>query len=122
MVGYKVEVKNMSETDHQRIKNWLVDGEWHCSTELDFMRDARKRISELNDPIEIIAGIPCDGRCGQVHKSKNLKMRRLIQPLNGPSTLKISDSTLENSGFRPRNDKMAVPTPLFNFHSYNFKH
>ena len=55
MVGYKVEVKNMSETDHQRIKNWLVDGEWHCSTELDFMRDARKRISELNDPIEIIA-------------------------------------------------------------------
>ena len=79
-------------TDHQRIFDWLQDGQWHCSTELDnmHMRDARKRISELNKPYPkdnpLIAGIPCDGRYNTIHKSKNLKMRRLIQkrPLGVP--------------------------------------
>ena len=70
-------------TDHQKILSWLSDGEWHCSIELDFCRDARKRISELNAPYPkdepLIAGIPCDGRCNTIHKSKNLKMRRLLQ-------------------------------------------
>lgn len=69
--------------DHQRILEWLADGEWKCSTELDYMRDARKRMSELNEPYPkdepLIDGIPCDGRCNTIHKSKNLKMRRLTQ-------------------------------------------
>ena len=64
-------------TDHQRIKKWLSDGQWHCSTELDYMRDARKRMSELVKGGVPIEGISCDGRCGKVHKSKTLKMRRL---------------------------------------------
>jgi len=70
----------MKTTDHIRILDWLSDGAWKCSTEMDFMRDARKKISELVKSGYNIEGIPCDGRCGTVHKSKNLKMRRLVIP------------------------------------------
>ena len=71
--------------NHQQILEWLADGEWHCSIELDdmHMRDARKRMSELNAPYPknepLIDGISCDGRCNTKHKNKNLKMRRLVQ-------------------------------------------
>lgn len=68
-------------TDHERIKTWLADLDWHCSDTLDYMRDARKRISEMNEGYPkdnlLIEGVPCDGRCGIIHKSKTLKMRRL---------------------------------------------
>ena len=80
------------ETDHQRILNWLSDGQWHCSTELDYMRDARKRISELNKPEVRIDGISCDGRCGTTHKSKSLKMRRLMAFLSPSESFQVAET------------------------------
>src|SRR3990167_3218990 len=78
----------MKTTDHIRILDWLSDGAWKCSTEMDFMRDARKKISELVKSGYNIEGIPCDGRCGTIHKSKNLKMRRLVIPFpEAPTSL-----------------------------------
>ena len=73
-------------TDHTRILEWLSDGTWKCSTEIDFMRDARKRISELRQKGYRIEGIPCDGRCGVRHHSR-LYMRRLVA--QNPTTGKI---------------------------------
>jgi len=105
-------------TDHQRILEWLKNGDWRCSTELDFMRDARKRISELIKSGVKIDGIPCDGRCGKIHKNKNLKMRKL---LSSPTTC---NSTLANFNEAPK-DKELYPKrefeasrgqkPLFSF-------
>ena len=68
----------MQETNHKQIINWLSDGNWHCGSEIGYMWDLRKRISELIKSGYQIEGIPCDGRCGIVHKSKTLKMRRLV--------------------------------------------
>ena len=100
-------------TDHERIKTWLADLNWHCSDTLDYMRDARKRISELNEGYPknnlLIECVPCDGRCGIAHRSKTLKMRRLnpkryqsSTPLSQIANLKgktgqIGISTLESS-------------------------
>ena len=58
------------------------DGNWHCSTEIEFMRDFRKRCSELNRAhheekgVEMFDSMPCDKRCGQNHES-NIHMYRL---------------------------------------------
>lgn len=66
----------------QLIYDYLEDGEWHCMTHPGFfMKDDRKRISELNQMGILIEGMPCDGRCGIKHTSKVL-MRRLA-----PSTI-----------------------------------
>ena len=55
-------------------------GEWVCSTAYEFIRDHRKRISELNlgylkKKGYVLRAIPCDGRCGKTHSSQ-LVMRR----------------------------------------------
>lgn len=41
-----------------------------------YMKDDRKRISELNRMGYVITGRPCDGRCGINHSSR-LFMRRM---------------------------------------------
>jgi len=90
----------MKQTDHIRILDWLSDGTWKCSTEIDFMRDARKRISELVQKGYQIEGISCDGRCNTIHKSKNLKMRRLVIPFEGvfPNQMPRSNEFTQNQG------------------------
>lgn len=59
------------------------DGNWHCSTEYEFIRDHRKRISELNEGYLksrgfTLNGKPCDGRCGKNHSS-GLYMRKAVR-------------------------------------------
>jgi len=106
-----------SQTDHQRILEWIKNGDWRCSTELDFMRDARKRMSELNKGYSKdnprIEGIPCDGRCGKTHKSKTLKMRRL-----NPNLINVS-LTPQNpaTGLVTSNNAIPAPSqsPLFTY-------
>jgi len=82
-------------TDHKRIFEWLADGEWHCGTELSYMKDDRKRISELRQKGYLIEGIPCDGRCGVRHHSR-LYMRRLVA--QNPTTGKIERKMMGISG------------------------
>lgn len=58
----------------------LRDMQWHCSSEFGYIKDDRKRISELNatymeDKGYEIIGEPCDGRCGIKHSS-GLFMRK----------------------------------------------
>jgi len=61
-------------------KKYLVelyqDGEWKCSTAIQFVRDFRKRISELNTEGYIFESKKCDGRCGIAHNS-NVHMYRI---------------------------------------------
>ena len=65
----------MTITHHKRILHVLSDRKWHCSTEIEYCRDARKRISELNQSGYLIIGEPCDLH---VHKSR-LYMRKLVR-------------------------------------------
>lgn len=45
------------------------DGEWKCSTAIQFVRDFRKRFSEMREAGYEIESMRCDGRCGQRHTS-----------------------------------------------------
>jgi len=66
----------------KKIYELFKDGEFHCSTEITFIRDYRKRISEMNRAngeekgMEMFDSMPCDKRCGQNHES-NIYMYRL---------------------------------------------
>lgn len=61
----------------QQIIDFLEDGEWHCfATPSFFIKDDRKRISELNEAGYNIIGMKCDGRCGTSHSS-GVFMRKL---------------------------------------------
>jgi len=56
------------------------DMQWHCSTSYEFIRDHRKRISELNlgylkEKGYYLHAVKCDGRCGKTHNSM-VAMRR----------------------------------------------
>ena len=56
------------------------DGEWHCSTAITplFIRDYRKRLSELNREGYTFESMKCDGRCSVNHAS-NVHMYRLSE-------------------------------------------
>jgi len=61
----------------KQIYQYLISGEWKCMANPNFfMKDDRKRISELNQKGYNIIGKPCDGRCGIKHSSRIL-MRKL---------------------------------------------
>lgn len=65
---------------HKKILDIFRDCRWHCSTEIEYIRDARKRISELNygylrEKGYRIIGKKCDKRCGTNHSS-GLFMRK----------------------------------------------
>ena len=66
----------------KKIYELYRDGDWHCSTEITFIRDYRKRISEMNRTNleekgqEMFDSQPCDGRCKQNHQS-SVHMYRL---------------------------------------------
>lgn len=69
----------MNTPQQKLILNYLEDGDWHCMANADFyMKDDRKRISELNAKGYVIQGSKCDGRCGKKHTSPVL-MRRLVE-------------------------------------------
>ena len=103
--------------DHQRILEWLSDLNWHCQIELDYMFDRRKRISELNEGYPKdnlrIEGTPCDGRCGKIHKSKALKMRRLnpyyLKYPQNPATGQIG---AKNEGLWRQGQLLNVPNTI----------
>lgn len=62
----------------QQIIDYLADGEWKCfATPNFFIKDDRKRISELNEMGYEIDGKPCDKRCNIKHSS-GVFMRKLV--------------------------------------------
>ena len=66
----------------QKVVDFLADGEWHCMADDFFMKDDRKRISELNALKFEIKGTKCDKRCGINHSSR-VQMRKLISRPDG---------------------------------------
>ena len=61
-----------------KIIDYLNDGEWKCMANATFfMKDDRKRISELREKGYVIDSRECDGRCGIQHNAR-LFMRRLV--------------------------------------------
>lgn len=65
------------QTHHIKILNLLKDKKWHCSLEIQklYIRDDRKRISELNHSGYLIEGQPCTIH---IHDSR-LYMRKLFR-------------------------------------------
>lgn len=64
---------------HRKILNYLEGGEWKCITTANlFIKDERKRLSELRDKGYNIVGERCDGRCGVKH-SANILMRKWVK-------------------------------------------
>ncbi len=64
-------------TNKERLLDLYADGEWRCSTAIAFMRDFRKRISELREDGYVWDSIRCDGRCDIKHTS-TIHMYRLV--------------------------------------------
>jgi hypothetical protein len=65
---------------HEQLLEIHRDMKFHCSTEYEYMRDHRKRISELNlgylkEKGYYLKAVKCDGRCGKNHNSM-VAMRR----------------------------------------------
>lgn len=81
---------NMSH--HQKILKLLSDGKWHCGNEITslFIKDDRKRISELREKGYNIISELCD--CGR-HTS-NIFKRKLID--KGHKT-EIKEETIQTS-------------------------
>ena len=67
----------------QRIVDFLADGAWHCMANEFFMKDDRKRISEINriEGYKII-GLKCDKRCKKNHSSR-IHMRKMTKRPEG---------------------------------------
>jgi hypothetical protein len=62
----------------QKIIDYLKGGEWKCMASAGFfIKDDRKRISELKEAGYEIDGKPCDKRCGTNHSS-GIFMRKLV--------------------------------------------
>lgn len=68
----------MKNSHHQQLIELHKNGNWICSTTIEYMRDHRKRYSELSAKGFIFEATPCDGRCDKQHSSR-LFMRRLMQ-------------------------------------------
>jgi hypothetical protein len=67
----------MKTSHHTKILNLLDDNNWHCGNEITnlYIKDDRKRISELNKAGYKIVGEPCD-----MHKhTSRVYKRRLIK-------------------------------------------
>lgn len=62
---------------HKRILDLHSDGEWHCSTQIEYIRDQRKRISELNAGGYTFEAMKCN-ICKPHKHNSNLLMRRLL--------------------------------------------
>jgi hypothetical protein len=67
----------IQKSNHTKILELLADKKWHCGNEITklYLKDDRKRISELNHSGYLIEGMPCDLHS---HDSR-LFMRRLIR-------------------------------------------
>lgn len=66
---------------HKQILNILLDGQFHCGTVFIncYIKDDRKRISELNEMGFVIIAEKCDGRCLIKHNS-GIVMRQWTNP------------------------------------------
>lgn len=61
----------------------LRSKDWVCSSEFGYIKDDRRRITDLNRGYMLekgyeIIGKPCDGRCGKNHSS-GLFMRKAVK-------------------------------------------
>ena len=63
-----------------QIINLLSDGEYHCPTAELFMKDDRKRISELRKMGYEFDSPPCDKKCGINHSSRVVMRRLMAEP------------------------------------------
>ena len=67
----------------QVIVEKLRSKDWVCSSEFGYIKDDRRRITDLNRGYMLekgyeIIGKPCDGRCGKNHSS-GLFMRKAVK-------------------------------------------
>ena len=83
-------------TNHQTLLELHRFGQWICSTNVEYMRDHRKRYSELSKEGYVFEALPCDGRCGKNHASRVFMRRLVVNPAKYPklvATGKFSPET-----------------------------
>lgn len=78
----------------EQIVKVLRDREWHCSSEFGYIKDDRRRITDLNRGYMLekgyeIIGKPCDGRCGKKHSS-GLFMRKAVKKETDPRKIALN--------------------------------
>jgi hypothetical protein len=77
----------MKETNHKKILRILREakGGWVCTTVFDteYIRDHRKRVSELIQQGYKIISEQCKGECGRSHSS-NIFKRKLVEQKEKP--------------------------------------
>lgn len=94
----------MKSTHHKQLLELHKNGEWICSTTIEYMRDHRKRYSELMAKGFLFNSMPCDGRCGNKHNA-----RIFMRKLNGTPT-KLVSKVIEKDG---KYYETKVQVPLF---------
>ena len=92
----------MRTTHHQRLLELHKDGSWVCSGEIEYIRDHRKRYSELKGKGYVFQSEPCNGFCGTKHTSR-IFMRRLVE-----RPTKLVSKVVEKDG-KWYETKVAVP-------------
>jgi hypothetical protein len=89
----------MRETNHQKILRILREakGNWVCTTVFDteYLRDHRKRVSELVKQGHNIISEQCRGECGRSHSS-NIFKRKLVESTPTPQNTPGEDFCCES--------------------------
>jgi hypothetical protein len=89
----------MKETNHQKILRILREakGGWVCTTVFDteYIRDHRKRVSELIQQGYNIISEQCKGDCGRSHSS-NIFKRKLVESNQTPQDAPGKDFCCES--------------------------
>lgn len=66
---------------HKQLLELHDKKEWVCSTTIEYMRDHRKRYSELSQKGYTFEAKPCDMNCGTSHSSRLFMRKLLSNPL-----------------------------------------
>lgn len=87
---------NHLSPQQQVIVEKLRSKDWVCSSEFGYIKDDRRRITDLNRGYMLekgfeIIGKPCDGRCGKAHSS-GLYMRKAVRLSEKSPEQKVQES------------------------------
>lgn len=98
---------NHLSPQQQVIVEKLRSKDWVCSSEFGYIKDDRRRITDLNrgymlDKGYEIIGKPCDGRCGKNHSS-GLFMRKAVKLQNKSYEDKVQESIIFFNNLEPKN-------------------
>lgn len=98
---------NHLSPQQQVIVEKLRSKDWVCSSEFGYIKDDRRRITDLNRGYMLekgyeIIGKVCDNRCGKSHSS-GLFMRKAVKLQNKSYEDKVQESLIFFNNLEPKN-------------------